>query len=163
MNKRFGIGRYVFFALIAGLIIGEIIRLGISNQEVLVNIAEFLNIISGLFMRLIKMIIAPLVFTTLVVGISKLSDASSLGRLFLKSIIVFIVGTFIAVIIGYTIAEIFKPGVALAGVLNSTTLSSPNIANGINLKSFLNEVVPSAIMDSFAKTKLSISWFFQYS
>jgi Na+/H+-dicarboxylate symporter len=154
MNKKFGIGMYVFFALIAGLIIGEIIRLSTSNQELLVNIAEFLNTISGLFMRLIKMIIAPLVFTTLVVGISKLSDASALGRLFLKSIIVFIIGTFIAVIIGYTIAEIFKPGIALAGILNNTISSTPNIANGINLKSFLNEVVPSAIMDSFAKNQI---------
>ena len=154
MNKKLGIGMYVFFALIVGLIIGEIIKLSTSNQELLVNIAECLNIISGVFIRLIKMIIAPLVFTTLVVGISKLSDTNALGRLFLKSIIVFIVGTFIAVIIGYTIAEIFKPGIALAGIVNNTTPNTPNIATGINLKSFLNEIFPSAIVGCFAKNEI---------
>jgi Na+/H+-dicarboxylate symporter len=153
-NKKFGIGMYVFFALIAGLIIGQITRLAITNHDTLVEIAGALNIVSGLFMRLIKMIIAPLVFTTLVVGIAKLSDASTLGRLFLKSMIVFIVGTLIAVTIGYTVAEIFKPGVALANLVNTTITSKATVATSISLKSFLNEVVPSAIMDSFAKNQI---------
>lgn len=154
MVKKVGIGTYVLFALIAGLIIGEITRLTITNHDTLTSIAEVLNTVSGLFMRLIKMIIAPLVFTTLVVGISKLRNASALGRLFLKAIIIFIIGTFIAVIIGYAIAEIFKPGVALAGIISDKVSNTSTVANSISLKSFLNEIVPSSIIDSFAKNQI---------
>ena len=154
MVKKAGIGTYVLFALVAGLVIGEIARLTIINHDTLNNIADVLNIISGLFMRLIKMIIAPLVFTTLVVGISKLGNASALGRLFLKAMVVFIIGTFIAVIIGYTIASIFKPGIALAGVITDNVANASTIANSISLKSFLNEIIPTSIIDSFAKNQI---------
>ena len=154
MVKKAGIGTYVLFALILGLVIGETTRSTITNHDTLISIADVLNTVSGLFMRLIKMIIAPLVFCTLVVGISKLRNASALGRLFLKSIVVFIIGTIIAVIIGYVIAEIFKPGIALAGVINDKVASSGTIANSISLKSFLNEIIPSSIIDSFAKNEI---------
>ena len=155
-KKKFGIGMYVFFALIAGLIIGQLIRSGVSNQGTLNGIADGLNVVAGLFMRLIKMIIAPLVFCTLVVGIAKLSDASALGRLFLKSMTVFIVGSIIAVAIGWAVAEIFQPGTALAGLLTTTVKvdAASTISNSISIKSFLNEVVPAAIIDSFAKNQI---------
>lgn len=155
-KRKFGIGMYVFFALLAGLFIGQIIRLAISDQAVLTEISGGLNVVAGLFMRLIKMIIAPLVFTTLVVGIAKLSDASALGRLFLKSMIVFIVGSIIAVAIGYAVAEIFQPGRALAGILNTAVkvTNATAVSNSISIKSFLNEVVPAAIIDSFAKNQI---------
>ncbi len=157
IKKKFGIGMYVFFALIAGLVIGQVIRMTVHDQAAIVEIAGGLNMVAGLFMRLIKMIIAPLVFCTLVVGIAKLSDASALGRLFLKSMIVFIVGSIIAVVIGYAVAEIFQPGKALAGLLTATVKTGTDaaaISNSISLKGFLNEVVPAAIMDSFAKNQI---------
>lgn len=159
-KKKFGIGMYVFFALIAGLIIGQIIRMSVSDPATLETIADGMNTVAGLFMRLIKMIIAPLVFTTLVCGIAKLSDASALGRMFLKSMIIFILGGFIAVVIGYVVVEVFKPGVALAHTLSASVTSLANstdaskLGNGINLKSFLNEIVPAAIVDSFAKNQI---------
>ena len=156
-KKKFGIGMYVFFALIAGLVIGQIIRLSVGDQATLSSIAGGLNVVAGLFMRLIKMIIAPLVFCTLVVGIAKLSDASALGRLFLKSMIIFIVGGLVAVTIGYVIVQIFEPGKALAGLLNTTVHAGSDAAhlgNNLNLKGFLNEVVPAAIFDSFAKNQI---------
>ena len=155
-KKKFGIGMYVFFALIAGLIIGQMIRMGVSSQDTLNSIADSLNVVAGLFMRLIKMIIAPLVFCTLVVGIAKLSDASALGRLFLKSMIVFIVGSIIAVAIGWAVAQIFQPGTALAGLLSTSVKAdaASAVSNSISIKSFLNEVVPAAIIDSFAKNQI---------
>lgn len=156
-NKKFGIGMWVFIALILGLIVGQVIRSTVSTPETLANIAEGLNVVAGLFMRLIKMIIAPLVFTTLVVGIAKLSDASALGRMFLKSMLIFIVGGFIAVGIGYAVVQFFEPGKALAGVLKTTidtSSSAAHLGDNLNFKNFLNEIVPAAIVDSFAKNQI---------
>lgn len=82
VNKKSRLGRYIFFALVFGIIAGQLIRTGVGNPDTIKNIGSYLDIVSSMFLRLLKMIIAPLVFTTLVTGIAKMGDSRTLGRLF---------------------------------------------------------------------------------
>lgn len=149
------LGRNVFIALIIGTIFGQLIRMEINNQENLNQIYSYLNIISNVFLRLIKMIIAPLVFATLVSGIAKLSDIKSLGRMFYKSMIIFLIGGIIALSIGMIIVDYFEPGKSLSQVLlssnsnlipkNSNTILSSNLS----LKKFIEDLVPESVAAGF--------------
>ncbi len=149
------LGRKVFIALIIGTVFGQLIRMEITNQETLNQIYGYLNIISNIFLRLIKMIIAPLVFATLVSGIAKLSDIKSLGRMFYKSMIIFLIGGIIALSIGMIIVDYFEPGKSLSQVLlssnsnlipkNSNTILSSNLS----LKKFVEDLVPESVAVGF--------------
>src|SRR4051812_14841862 len=88
-----------------GLILGVIV--GVYLPEYVSAIKP----IGDVFLRLIKMIIAPLIFFSLVSGITSMSDPSSLGRVGTKSVIAFMGTTFFAVIFGVTVALVLKPGV----------------------------------------------------
>lgn len=91
----------IFIALILGIIVGHF------APEFAVKMHPF----AAIFLRMVKMIIAPLLFATLVVGIAGHGDAKRLGRIGLKTIVYFEIVTTLALVIGLTMANIFKPGV----------------------------------------------------
>jgi len=159
-KKRNTLGRYVFLALVLGLISGQLLRSVIVDANTLKYIAGEMNMVAGLFLRLIKMIIAPLVFSTLIVGIGKLGDASALGRMFFKAMLIFIVGGFISLLIGLCIVDFFQPGKVLAQALLTHYSDAVNGANlndlntNLTVKGFLEEIIPASITESFAKNNV---------
>lgn len=93
----------IFIALILGVIVGHF------APDFAVKMRPF----AVIFLRMVKMIIAPLLFATLVVGIAGHGDAKSLGKIGLKTIIYFEIVTTLALVIGLTVANIFKPELVL--------------------------------------------------
>lgn len=155
INKS-NLGKYVLWALIGGLICGQLVRTFITDAILLDSIADNLHLVANLFLRLIKMIIAPLIFSTLVVGISKLGDAKSLGRMFVKSMLIFIIGGMVSLLIGLLVVDTFQPGLVLAKILlaGKSTLASAGgssaITSSITLKGFMEQVIPASVAESFA-------------
>ena len=157
--KKNNLGKYVFFALIIGLIVGQLTRMFVHDPDLLKSIAEYLNMVTGLFIRLIQMIIAPIVFSILVVGIAKLSDVQSLGRLFLKAMVVFLVGSVISLTIGLIIVDYFEPGrqlghTLLANQAIAKTTPGANFTTNLNLKHFLEQMVPFSVANSFTNNNI---------
>ncbi|MBT1654982.1 cation:dicarboxylase symporter family transporter, partial [Klebsiella pneumoniae] len=76
-------------------------------------IASYFNIVTDIFLRLIKMIIAPLVFATIVCGIVSMGKSTSIGSITLKSMTWFITASFVSLAIGMGLANFFQPGAAL--------------------------------------------------
>ena len=157
-RKKSNLGKYVFFALILGLIVGQLTRTFVHDPALLKSIAQYINMVTGLFIRLIQMIIAPIVFSILVVGIAKLTDVQSLGRLFLKSMVVFLVGSAISLTIGLVIVDFFEPGRQLGqSLLADQALkgsATTNLTTNLNLKHFLEQMVPFSIANSFAHNNI---------
>src|SRR4029079_452695 len=83
--------------------------------------------IADAFLRLIKMIIAPLLFSTLVVGIAGAGDLRSMGRIGLKAIIYFEVATTIALVIGLVLVNVFKPGAGVAADPTAATSAANQV------------------------------------
>ena len=128
--------------------------LGIAAGYFLPTISTDLKILSDIFLRLIKMIIAPLVFSTLVVGIAKLGDFKSVGRIGIKTLAYFYFATLISLTLGLVLVNIFKPGLSmhlsLPAVGAETGISN---ASG-TFSDFLLRVFPTSFIDSMAKNDI---------
>lgn len=161
VNKKSQLGRYIFFALVLGVVAGQLIRTGVGNPETIKSIGGYLDIVSSMFLRLLKMIIAPLVFTTLVTGIAKMGDSRTLGRLFFKSMVIFIIGGFFSLTLGMLLVEWFKPGKALHDILLNSHAAelSPVASNicttcGFSLKNFMEMIVPVSAVQGFVENHI---------
>lgn len=155
------LGRYIFISLIAGIIVGQLAHFELTNPAIIKTTADNLDIISSIFLRLIKTIAAPLIFTTLIAGIAKMEDSRSLGRIFLKSMIIFILGGLAVLVLGVVLAEFFQPGKTLHdAILNSSNhilaADSSKICTNcqINFKDFINQIVPNSALQGFVENHM---------
>ncbi|MEO0312461.1 MAG: hypothetical protein RIQ89_2118, partial [Bacteroidota bacterium] len=141
--------------LTAQIVIGMLIGIGVGhlyriNFPLAVQIEPFANnirLLSDVFLKLIKMIIAPLVFSLLLVGVAKVGDFKSVGRIGIKTLLYFTFATLIALSIGLIIANVFKPGEHLS-VAGAT---KPAVeAKAFNAKDFLGHIISESVVDAMA-------------
>ena len=126
--------------------------LGVVFGVYLPQYSETVKPIGTVFLRLIQMIILPLIFFSLVSGITSMNDPSSLGRVGMKSVIAFLGTTFFAVIFGLMVAFVLKPGVGV--VIDFGVPQERNFKQGgFDLTEFLINIVPNNIVGSFAEGK----------
>ena len=111
MSRRFT--SFLIAAMLLGILTGWICNQALTPDQGKV-VAENLSIITDVFLRLIKMIIAPLVFTTLVAGIAHMGDASEVGRVGVKTIGWFIMASLVSLTIGLVMVHIIQPGSGLS-------------------------------------------------
>lgn len=100
----------ILIALVLGIIVGAVLHNQTESREWLVS--NILSPAGDIFIRLIKMIVVPIVISTLIVGIAGVGDAKKLGRIGLKTIIYFEVITTVAIVVGLTLANVFQPATA---------------------------------------------------
>ncbi len=114
-----------------------------------------LNILSKIFLRLIKMIIGPLVFATLVVGIAKLGDFGTVGRIGLKTLAYFYFATILSLIVGLLVVNIMRPG----EVMNITQLPAKGTDVGVEVQkmsfeNFITHIVPTSFIEALATNEI---------
>src|SRR5580765_24342 len=114
----------IFIGLILGIIAGYFYRSTHALSSDYENFANNISILSDIFLRLIKMIIAPLVFSVLVVGIAKVGDFKSVGRMGIKTISYFYFATILALCLGLLLVNLFEPGKAMQLTLPPETAAS---------------------------------------
>src|SRR5436190_21612470 len=110
MKKRFPPAISILVAFVLGIIIGYMIFINYPDKKTAAQIAGYISIFSDVFLRLIKMLIGPLVFSTLVVGFAHLGNAASIGRVFVKALSWFIVASLISLLLGLVLANLLQPG-----------------------------------------------------
>jgi aerobic C4-dicarboxylate transport protein len=109
------------------------------------------------FIKLVRMIIAPIIFVTVVVGIAKLSDAKEVGRIGIKAIIYFEIMTTLAMFLGLIVAHVFEPGVGLninPATLDSRAVSKYADAPHQDVVGFLLNIIPNTVFDAFTKGEI---------
>jgi Na+/H+-dicarboxylate symporter len=151
--------RYILFALLLGVLAGWATNAAIDDgsaqsAEQLKSIAEYLGIITALFLRLIKMISAPLVFSTLVVGIAHMGDTAALGRVGLRSLVWFIGASLVSLTLGLMLVNTLQPGVGLNLALPAIDAASGVEKTGFSLKEFVTHLVPASMVDAMAKNEI---------
>lgn len=115
---------------------------------------EWFAIIADIFLRLIKMIVAPLVFTTLVVGIAKLGDISTVGRIGGKTMFWFISASLMSLLLGMVLVNIFRPGEAMNLALPLDTHSTGIDKGAISVKDFVIHVFPKSFIEAMAHNEI---------
>lgn len=115
---------------------------------------EPFTILADIFLRLIKMIVAPLVFTTLVVGVAKLGDIKAIGRIGSKTLLWFIGGSLLSLALGMILVSFFKPGLAMHLSLPDTSAGSDITNASLSLHDFIAHMFPTSIFDAMAKNEI---------
>jgi Na+/H+-dicarboxylate symporter len=153
MNKRNRLTTYIIVGLVLGIVVGYVANTSLANPA---GFADTMSLVTTLFLRLIKMIIAPLVFSTLVVGIAKMGDAKEVGRIGVKALGWFIIASVISLSLGLILVNLFRPGdaMALAGNLPAVGTKTDIVTSGLTLKEFITHLVPSSIVDGMAKNEI---------
>ena len=151
--------RYILIALVLGIIAGWSINAAIDDgtprsAAELKSIADYLSIVTALFLRLIKMIIAPLVFSTLVAGIAHMGDVAALGRVGVRSILWFILASLVSLTLGLIVVTLLHPGVGLNLPIPPTTAASGVATAGFNLKDFISHLVPQSIFEAMSTNEI---------
>ncbi len=142
----------IFIGLLLGILIGYVWPSSDVNGVHVVGLGESIKPLADTFLRMIKMIIAPLLFATLVVGIAGTGDLKAMGRIGLKAIIYFEVATTIALFLGLAIVNIFQPGVGVqAPVLGTESLKGiPSIQTHTGWD-MLVSLFPTSVIDAMAR------------
>ena len=151
MNRRFTY--FVIAAMVLGVLVGWAVHQFLTADEAK-SVADNLGIITTLFLRAIKMIIAPLVFATLVAGIAHMEDAAAVGRVGIKTMAWFITASIISLTIGLVMVQWIQPG---AGVPVDPTAAANAAAatTQLTLKEFLTtHLIPDSIIKAMANNEI---------
>ena len=135
---------YIGIAMILGILVGGLLHGAIGDAATQKSIASYVSIGSTIFLRLIKMIIAPLVFSTLVVGIGHMSDAGAVGRVGGKAMLYFVSASLVSLTLGLILVNLFEPGVGVHKV--ATGLKTGIDAHALNVDGFVKHVFPDSAL-----------------
>ena len=125
-----------------------------TMNPVLKNILDVITILTDIFLRLIKMIIAPLVFSTLVVGVAKLGDIKAVGRIGGKTMLWFISASFVSLLLGGLLVNVFKPGLMMNLEVPAATMDAGIDKGTMTLKGFITHIIPSSVVEAMATNEI---------
>jgi Na+/H+-dicarboxylate symporter len=155
MKKSNKLTLYIVVAMILGAILGYIIN---KNYDAVYieKFAKNIKLLTTIFLRLVQMIIAPLVFTTLVVGIAKLGDLKTVGRVGGKAMLWFITASLMSLLIGLVLVNIFKPGLGID--LSNADMSGAKDVMGktqtFSMINFIEHVFPKSMVEAMANNEI---------
>ena len=115
---------------------------------------QWFAIIADIFLRLIKMIVAPLVFTTLVVGIAKLGDIKTVGRIGGKTMLWFVSASLVSLMLGMLLVNLFKPGESMHLALPLDNQATGIDKAALSIKDFVTHVFPKSFVESMANNEI---------
>lgn len=125
-----------------------------ENETLREKALEPLTLLSDIFLRLIKMIVAPLVFTTLVVGVAKVGDIKAVGRIGGKTMLWFLSASLLSLVLGLIMVNIFKPGEAMHLPLPSSNVDTGIHKTALSLKDFIAHIVPKSMAEAMATNEI---------
>ena len=108
MSKGNRLTVYILIAMVLGIGVGYFVHRG-SSPEFIKKFSDNIKLLTTIFLRLVQMIISPLVFCTLVVGIAKLGDLKTVGRVGGKALLWFISASLASLLLGMVLVNLFKP------------------------------------------------------
>lgn len=145
----------ILIAMILGMLIGIFVHNNYS-EDTAKEFSTYIKLLATIFIRLVQMIIAPLVFTTLVVGIAKLGDIKSVGRIGGKALGWFFTASFISLLIGMFWVNVLQPGVglSLSDVDVSTAAEVTEKTQNFSAQNFIEHIIPKSIVEAMATNEI---------
>ncbi len=172
MNRLNNTTAKIFIGMILGIVVGYAIhsyydlgQLGIKDQsqltaaqlaanEAIKDVSSYLQLLSKIFLRMIQMILGPLVFSILTVGIAKLGDFKVVGRIGLKTLGYFYFATILSLITGLVAVNILKPGKVMTLDLPTSGTDTGIEAKKMTLENFITHVFPKSIFEALATNEV---------
>ena len=145
---------YILLAMLLGAILGSVIHT--YYPHLATDFSKNIKLLATIFIRLVQMIIAPLVFTTLVVGIAKLGDIRAVGRIGGKALAWFFSASFVSLLIGMFWVNFLQPGVGLnlSDIDISTASDVTDKTQSFSIQNFIEHIIPKSIFEAMATNEI---------
>ena len=143
----------IIAAMVLGILVGYAVHLLVSPAAAK-EIAGYFAMVTDIFLRLIKMIIAPLIFATLVAGMAGMGDARAVGRIGGKAVGWFLMASLASLAIGLVFANLLQPGADMNVPLPDAGASAGLKTSALNLKDFITHVFPRNIVEAMANNEI---------
>jgi Na+/H+-dicarboxylate symporter len=144
----------ILIGMILGIVIGWACKAAFPDPKTAAQVAGYISLVTDVFLRLIKMIIAPLVFSTLVVGIAHMGDSTSVGRIGGKTMLWFVGASLASLLLGMIMVNLLQPGVGLNLPLPDAGTSTNLKVSSLTLKEFVAHLVPKSIVEAMAQNEI---------
>jgi Na+/H+-dicarboxylate symporter len=146
---------FIFLSMIIGIIAGYLVHVN-SSPEFIRKFSTNSKLLTTIFLRLVQMIIAPLVFTTLVVGIAKLGDLKTVGRIGGKAMLWFVSASLLSLLIGLFWVNMMQPGVDFSiGQADASAASEiMSKSKAFSIADFISHVFPKSIVEAMATNEI---------
>jgi len=148
--------RWFGYAVMGAMVLGIVAGLALNHWSTPAGAKEAssnLSILTNLFLSLIKMLIAPLVFSTLVVGIAHMEDTAAIGRVGIKTLGWFIGAGIVSLTLGLFMVQLLHPGVGMA-LPHEAPAAGAVVSGDLTLKDFVGHLVPTSIIDAMARNEI---------
>ena len=146
--------RYIIGAMVLGIIVGHVIFLWGHDDGRAQVYSEYISIFTDIFLRMIKMIIAPLVFATLAVGIAKMGDGGSIGRVGLKTFAWFLMMSVISLLLGLVLVHLMQPGSDMHMAIPAASANTGLEHENKGLINFVHHIFPTSFFDAMARNEI---------
>ncbi|STB30145.1 dicarboxylate/amino acid:cation symporter [Citrobacter koseri] len=144
---------FIVIFMLAGILSGAVIH-SYASQEAIAAWSDNITLLTDIFLRLIKMVIAPLVFSTLTVGIMRLGETATIGRVGGKAMVWFISSSVLSILVGLFIVTIEHPGSGLNLAIPAESVDTGLAVGGMSLKGFLSHTIPTSIARAMANNEI---------
>jgi Na+/H+-dicarboxylate symporter len=153
--KKSKLTLWILVAMVLGIGVGYLVHEN-STADKIKGFSDNIKLLTVIFLRMVQMIIAPIVFATLVVGIAKLGDMKTVGRVGGKAMAWFISASLVSLLLGLLLVNFFKPGVGVdkSHVDSSALKDIVEKSQGFSLAKFVEHVVPKSVIEAMATNEI---------
>jgi Na+/H+-dicarboxylate symporter len=144
----------ILVGMVLGILVGWACHELWPDPKTAKSIADYISLFTDIFLRLIKMIIAPLVFSTLVVGVAHMGDTKAVGRIGAKAMAWFIGASLVSLLTGLILVNILRPGDNLNLPLPDAAASTNLKVASLSLKEFVAHLVPRSVVEAMATNEI---------
>ena len=155
MKKGNRLTLFILIAMAAGILTGYVVHKN-ASPETIQKFSSNIKLLTTIFLRLVMMIIAPLVFSTLVVGIAKLGDLKTVGRVGGKALLWFVTASLVSLLLGMLLVNFFQPGAAI-DLSNADTAGAQDLigkTQEFSLLKFVEHVFPKSVIEAMATNEI---------
>src|SRR6266568_323713 len=110
MARKRNLTTWILIGMVAGVIVGYACNIAFPDPQTAKTVSGYISLLTDIFLRLIKMIIAPLVFSTLVVGVAHMGDTKTIGRIGAKAMVWFVAASLVSLLLGMVLVNLLRPG-----------------------------------------------------
>ncbi|HKN05837.1 MAG TPA: dicarboxylate/amino acid:cation symporter [Buttiauxella sp.] len=144
---------FILLFMFAGILSGAAIN-EYAAADNIKSYADNITLFTDIFLRLIKMVIAPLVFSTLTVGIMKMGETSTIGRVGGKAMVWFISSSILSILVGLFIVTLQQPGAGMNLQIPTGDVQTGLAVSGMNLKAFISHTIPTSIAGAMSNNEI---------
>ncbi len=153
MDKRLTL--WIMVGMILGIIVGYAVHIGVApDSAAFENLSKTFKLLSDIFLNLIKLLVAPLILSTIVVGIAHMGDSSALGRIGFRAITWFILASFISIGLGLLMVNIFQPGVGVPLGAAAEAAASVGEVKKLDFFEFILSIFPKNAFEAMATNNI---------